>query len=480
MDENNIDNNHDIEQPEQIIPEFNQQPQREQQPQQPSQIYDVGDGQVIVPPKKNKKWTTVVVVILVTVLLGISTFAAISYFYAEKTDEPGPEPTKPLGNSYTVDNPVVAANNKFAFDIYSQYKDSDRNIFLSPFSISSALAMTYEGAKGKTATEMQSVFGFPVDDTMRRTSYATIFEQLNKGDSKSTVSVANALWVDKEYKLHDKYIKVVSDYYGGEATNVDFKTATDQSRLQINKWVEGKTNNKIIDLIEEGLLLPNTRLILTNAIYFKGSWRNEFDKDNTKDKDFRLSTEKTIQAPTMSQYGNYYKYTEDDDQQVIELPYKGNKLSMTVILPKDGKQSAVEASLSATKISDWEKEMSSQKVNIFIPKFKIETSYKLSDTLKEMGMPLAFTDDADFSGMNAEGKDDLKIKEVIHKAFVDVGEEGTEAAAATAVIMVEKSVAIDEEEKPKIFRADHPFIFMIRDNENGNILFLGRINDPRA
>lgn len=400
------------------------------------------------------------------------------YIHSIKNDQ-NESPIRSANNNYEVDDSVVLANNKFAFDIYSQYKDTDDNIFLSPFSISSALAMTYEGAKGDTAAQMQSVFGFPLDDEILRTSYAAIFSQLNKKDSESTVSLANALWIDKKYELQDNYLNIVSDYYGGKATNLDFKADNEQSRLRVNRWVEDTTNNKIKSLIREGSLDPNTKLLLTNAIYFKGSWLNEFYEEDTEDRNFKVNNKNTIKTPTMLRYGDYYSYTEDENQQVIELPYKRNTLSMMIILPRIGKQSVVEASLSAKKIDDWDKEMSEQKVKIFIPKFKIETSYKLGDTLRDMGMPLAFSDNADFSSMNAIGEEGLKISEVIHKAFVDVNEEGTEAAAATDVFCEITGIPTEEPvDKLKIFRANRPFMFLIRDTGSGNILFLGRINDP--
>ena len=378
-------------------------------------------------------------------------------------------------------NSVVNANNRFAFDLYSRYKSKDGNIFYSPYSISSALAMTYEGARGKTAEEMQTVFHFPQDASIRRESFLKIDQQINKKDKKYKLNIANALWAQKDYKFLDDYFGLVEKYYGGKVTNLDFTNETEKSRLIINSWVEKQTNNKIKDLIPPGILNSLTRLVLTNAIYFKGFWLKQFDKKDTKEEDFRVSPDNKIKAQMMRLTGKEanFNYAETDKLQILELPYEGEELSMLILLPKEDDLKAVEESLNSEKLSEWKKLLRNEKVNVYLPKFKFENKYFMAQDLKDMGMPTAFTlgidfgGEADFSGMTGNKK--LNIDMVIHQAFVEVNEEGTEAAAATAV---EMAPAAGPSDRIKIFKADHPFIFIIQNSETGNILFVGRVSDP--
>ncbi|MFH0762728.1 MAG: serpin family protein [Candidatus Omnitrophota bacterium] len=379
-------------------------------------------------------------------------------------------------------NSVVNANNQFAFDLYSKYKSKDGNIFYSPYSISSALAMTYEGARGKTAEEMQAVFHFPQDASRRRDSFLKIYQQINKKDKKYKLSIANALWAQEDYKFLEDYFNLVGKYYGGKTTNLDFINETEKSRLTINSWVEEQTNNKIKDLIPRGILNSLTRLVLTNAIYFKGFWLKQFDKKDTKEEDFRVSPGNKIKTQMMRLTGEEanFNYAETDKLQILELPYEGNDLSMLILLPKEDDLKAMEESLNSEKLSEWKKLLKNEEVNVYLPKFKFETKYFMAQDLKSMGMPTAFSlgidfgGEADFSGMT--GNKRLNIDQVIHQAFVEVNEEGTEAAAATAVVMTEGLSMLP---KPiKIFKADHPFIFIIQDRDTGNILFVGRVSDP--
>ncbi len=368
---------------------------------------------------------------------------------------------------------VVNANNQFAFELYSEFKSQDGNIFFSPHSVSAALAMTYEGAKGKTAKEMQSVLHIPEDAQIRRPAFAGIYNEINKKDKKYKLSTANALWAQKDYNFLDEYIGNVEKYYGGKVTNLDFVTETEKSRQTINKWVEEQTNNKIKDLIPQGVLNGLTRLVLTNAIYFKGTWLLQFDKQNTREEDFRVSSGSTIKVPMMSLTGDDVKfnYAETDNLQILEMPYAGEELSMLLLLPKEDNLSAAEEALNPEKLSELKNTLTEQRVDVYIPKFKFETKYFMAETLKNMGMPTAFSGEADFSGM--DGTKSLFISAVIHQAFVEVNEEGTEAAAATAVVMYTGM-------RPAIpvFRADHPFLFVIQQKETGNILFMGRVNNP--
>jgi len=366
-------------------------------------------------------------------------------------------------------NAVVSANNQFAFELYSRYKENENNVFFSPYSISTALAMTYEGAKEKTAEEMQSVFHFPSDDARKRGN-ARIYNELNKKGKDYTLSTANALWSQNRYKFLGRYLNTTQKYYGGNATNLDFEANPDGSRQIINTWVESQTNNKIKDLIPQGAITPLTRLVLTNAIYFKGNWLTQFDKKKTQDMPFVVNPSTTVTAQMMSISKVKFNYTETQDLQMIELPYKGNELSMLVILPKEGNLKQVENDLSPGKIAELKGKLHETKIPVYLPKFKFETKYLMADDLAKMGMPTAFSPgEADFSGMT--GNKDLFISAVIHQAFVEVNEEGTEAAAATAVVMMMAAM-------PQEFRADHPFIFIIQQKATGNILFMGRVSDP--
>jgi serpin B len=370
---------------------------------------------------------------------------------------------------------VVKANNIFAYDLYRKYASGEGNIFFSPYSIENALAMTYEGAVGKTAEEMLSVLHFPGDENARRNGFQSVNNGINWEDKSYKLSTANALWAQKDYPFRADYFATTSRYYGGNVTNLDFAGDTENSRLTINKWVEEQTNNKIKDLIPAGGVDAITRLVLTNAIYFKGNWLIQFNKNNTKEKDFRASPERIVKARMMSLSGEkaVFRYGETDALQILELPYAGRELSMLLLLPKGDDIKPLENSLTGD-LSAWENTMEERQVDVFLPSFKFETKYNMAKTLKEMGMSTAFSEDADFSGMT--GKKDLFISEVIHQAYVDVNEEGTEAAAATAVIM--KLSAVMDKPKVPVFNADHPFIFLIRENASGNILFMGRVSDP--
>ncbi|PIS38863.1 MAG: proteinase IV [Candidatus Nealsonbacteria bacterium CG08_land_8_20_14_0_20_43_11] len=416
---------------------------------------------------------------IIFILAAIIVVAGGTTLYYFRNQEPTPEPTPVAEDKEATPagiNAAISANNQFALDLYFELKESEGNIFFSPYSISTALAMAYEGARGKTADEMQSVFRFPTNGNLRKSAFAAIHNQLNKPDAKYKLSIANALWAQNDYKFLDEYLTTLQQYYAGKAANVDFKNSTEEVRKTINKWVEDKTNNKIKDLFPQGSLDNMTRLVLTNAIYFKGTWVKQFEKSQTRDEDFRVSSVNTIKVPMMRRTDKNAKfnYMETDNLQILEMPYEGEKLSMIVLLPKNDNLSSLENSLFLDKINDWKNKLWEQRVDVFMPKFTFDTKYFMNETLARMGMPTAFTrDSANFSGM--DGTQNLFIQKVIHQAFVDVNEEGTEAAAATGVSMGITSVGPTQ---IPVFRADHPFIFVIQDRENGNILFLGRVANP--
>jgi serine protease inhibitor len=419
----------------------------------------------------NKNFLTIGIVLLI--VAGVIA-TAVLFLFPYKPNQPAQ--ANDTGSTQQGIQEVVNANNKFAFELYSELnKASDSNIFYSPYSISSAIAMTYEGAKGQTADEMKSVFHFPIRDILR-SNFAAIYNDINKGNSAYELRTGNALWVQEDYPFLQDYTSSVEKYYGGKAANLDFIKETEKSRQTINSFIEEQTNNKIKDLIPSGFLNSLTRLVLTNAIYFKGTWEWEFDKSDTHEQDFKITPTNVVKTPMMY-FDNdkaKFNYADVDGLQILELPYKGEKISMLILLPTENLD-AIESSLTAEKLEEWKSQMKEFKLDaIYLPKFEFDAKYFMKDTLSAMGMPMAFTwPGANFSGM--DGTNNLYISSVIHQAFIKVDEEGTEAAAAAAIVTTFGSAG-----PSNIFRADHPFIFIIQEKETGNILFLGRVIDPRG
>jgi serpin B len=360
--------------------------------------------------------------------------------------------------------------NQLSVELYQQISGNEGNLILSPYSISSALAMVYGGARGETAEQMNDTLYFGGQGPTHP-AFSYLRKTLNSVQEQEQVqlSVANSLWPQTGYAFVPDYLAMTQEFYGSGIEAVDFKADTEAVRTKINGWVEEKTKDKIQDLIPKGMLDPTTRLVLANAIYFKGNWAQQFKKDRTRDMPFTVKPGNEVQVPTMMQTDDF-KLAHAEGLQALELPYEGGDLSMIVLLPseKDG-LSNLEKELSPELIE--ELEFNEHEVMVQLPKFKIEWKLELSKTLAGMGMPLAFTDRADFSGM--DGSKALSIGFVIHQAFVEVNEEGTEAAAATAVGMRATSM-------PPMFIANHPFLFLIRENSTGAILFIGRVANPQS
>ncbi|MCJ7778611.1 MAG: serpin family protein [Sedimentisphaerales bacterium] len=380
----------------------------------------------------------------------------------------------------TAQQAVVKGNNEFALELYAKLRTQEGNLFFSPYSISTALAMAYAGARGETESQMAKALHFSTTPSTAggfASEFGAIVKDLNVRGAKGgyELNVANALWGQRGYGFLAEFLEPIKNNYGGELNEVDFINASETARQTINSWVEKQTRNKIKDLIQQGMLNSMTRLVLTNAIYFKGNWARQFEKDKTKESPFTLISGKEFNVPMMNQTAEF-NYMEADDFQGLELPYVNDELSMIILLPRkvDG-LSSLEEKLVLEKFSGWLSELGKRKVIVSIPKFKMTSQFGLADVLRSMGMTDAFSVKADFSGMN--GKRDIFISAVIHKAYVDVYEEGTEAAAATAVIM--KTTSVMPGQIP-VFRADHPFLFLIRDNKSGSILFIGRAMNPAA
>ncbi len=382
---------------------------------------------------------------------------------------------------------AVKAINGLSVDLYKKLGSQNQgNLFFSPYSISDALAMAYGGARGATEQEMAKTLYFPLEQEKLHESFSDLNAGLKIIQQKGNIeiNVANSLWVQSDYqegadyfKVKEEFLNLTLQYYKSQLNKVDYRDITKAQfiRETINAWVEKNTNNKIKNLVPPDVPDRNTRLILVNAIYFKGKWQDAFKKNDTKPMSFYLNANETKNVDMMHQTGNF-KYSTDDLCHILELPYKGGDLSMVIILPreKDGLIN-LERQLTLEKINSWLPGWRPREVEVYLPKFKLEAAFMLADTLKEMGMPAAFDQkSADFSGMaDFPAAYQLYISKVIHKAFVDVYEEGTEAGAATGMFMDAGGRSL-----PEIFRADHPFIFLIKDNKTGAILFLGRYVKP--
>jgi len=365
----------------------------------------------------------------------------------------------PVNISDNIDfSKTTNANNQFAFDYYTQINEN-KNIFFSPWSITSAFAIVNEGAKGNTAEEIQNVFGL---DQNSKEQFQAINNILNQEKPGYIIEVANSLWLAQDFELYSEYADTVQIYYNGVIEKVNF---ADDGTNVINGWVSDKTRQKIPKLFDPPLA-PNTRLVIANAIYFNGTWAMPFDEKNTRDDKFIITPGEDVTVPFMNK-DSFYNYTAADGFQIVELPYEKNSASMLILLPDriDG-ISSVEEQLTAENLVKWRSEMAKSRLFLQIPKFTLQTEYNLVKDLMALGIVDAFGP-ADFSGISSES---LFIDRAVHKAFVDVNEKGTEAAAATGVTMVESM--------PPTFRADHPFVFVIMDNETGNILFLGKVVNP--
>ncbi len=369
---------------------------------------------------------------------------------------------------------LVDSLNDFSFSFYQQIESREEgNIFFSPYSIFVALSMAYEGAKGNTATEMQNILNILQNDSVSLGSFGRVYNLLNQNQDGYTINTANAFWAHQDYEFLQEYLSLLENFYMAEANELDFSKNVEASEI-INSWIEEQTHDKIKDMIQPDMLSDLTKLVLTNAIYFKGFWANPFSPDDTYETDFKLTLDETVTVNMMKSdsENSISNYTETDDLHILELPYVGNDLSMIIILPKENNISVAESAINAENLSDWMNDLNEIEIDVEIPKFKFEKKYSLNNLLKEMGILDAFLPGiANFSGM--DGTKYLFISEALHQSYVEVNEEGTEAAAATAIVMATSYVPDQKE-----FIADHPFIFLIQHKETGAILFMGRVMNP--
>jgi len=376
----------------------------------------------------------------------------------------------------------IDGNSKFAFDLYSNLKSGQGNLFFSPFSISTALAMTYEGARENTEKEMTDTLHFIDPKSSAHKVFNRIDLSLSQQSKESkeggkngfTLEIANSIWAQKDYNWLPEFLDAMKTNYGAGIYSVDFQNETEKSRLEINKWVEDKTHEKIKDLLQQGIITPATYMVLVNAIYFYGKWMHEFDKKATQDDDFTKLDGRKVKVPFMHQEAES-SYMENELFQALEMSYKDCDIAMLVLLPPINKFEELESKLDSAMLKDVIDNLQENRVRVTFPKMKMENQFDLVKTLSEMGMPDAFVGGiADFSGM--DGTRELFIMHVIHKAYVAIDEKGTEAAAATAVVM--GKVMAPAPPKYIEFKADHPFILLIRDKQTNSILFLGRVLDP--
>lgn len=370
---------------------------------------------------------------------------------------------------------LVASNNQFALELYRRISQMEGNVFFSPYSISSALAMTYAGAREATREQMATALGFSSEEKWIHSGFKKLASIMNDAAEGSglKLAIANALFPQDGYQLRRSYLNLVKRRYGTRITPVDYGEA-EAARETINSWVVDATEGKIQDLIGAGVLDTLTRLVLVNAIYFKANWLHQFDEGQTHEQPFRPTSTTETPVQMMHQKASF-GYAEDEQLQLIELPYRGKNVSMLILLPKemDG-IGQLEETLSGDSLENWTSLLEKTEVNLSLPKFELAFPFRLDEILQEMGMLDAFTGNADFSGI--EESRELFLNAVLHKAFVEVNEKGTEAAAATAVIMQTKSVSFMSTD----FVADHPFIFLIRENHSRSILFLGKFVKPAA
>jgi len=373
---------------------------------------------------------------------------------------------------------VVNGNTAFAADFYRHESFRPGNLFFSPYSISTALAMTYAGARGDTARQMAQVLHFEQSPGELPASFAALAKRMEEiGQARQVdLSVANSLWCQEDFPFLPEFLKLTREFYGAQAHQVNFRTQTEEVRKEINDWVVRKTQDKIQNLIQPGDLSRQTRLVLCDAVYFKGNWAVQFQASKTRPAPFFTTPDHPVQVPMMSQTLSL-RSRDMGDFYLLQVPYTNNVLSMVILLPKakDGLP-ALEKELNATSLSQWRATADaapSARAELILPKFKLNCRLELAHDLGAMGMPAAFEPQADFSGMSANGG--LFISAVVHQAMVDVNEQGTEAAAATGVAV--RSLAIARPMVP-VFRVDHPFIFFLQENQTGSVMFLGRVQDP--
>jgi serpin B len=370
-------------------------------------------------------------------------------------------------------NDLVHGNTTFALDLYSRLKATPGNLFVSPFSISTCLALAYGGARGETAAQMGKVLHFPNADP--HAAFGELQRQMTEAMKPMGVQldIANALWAQQGYSFNPAFIELAQNQYRANIRQIDFMTQAEAAAGEINKWVSEKTRGKIERVLSQGNLTLLTRLVLINAIYFKGNWVTRFEKSETQEQYFHLANGSSIMTPLMHHFQEA-KYMATETFQAVELPYLGNETSMVILLPRQvNGVGQLEQVLSLQLLTTIFSRLNQQEIELFLPRFTMDSQVDLTGVLAALGMRNAFGTTADFSGIR--GGQPLWISGVFHHAWVEVNEQGTEAAAVTAVPLTGGSRAPSS---PPIVRADHPFLFLIRDLRSGSLLFIGRLSAP--
>ncbi len=381
---------------------------------------------------------------------------------------------------------LAQGNGSFAFDLYQTLVSEEGNLFYSPYSISAALAMTYAGARGETERQIEDTLRFLLPQDRLHPAFNTLDSELASRDEgpgdeegeRFRLNIANAVWGQQDYEFLGPFLDILAESYGAGVRPVDFVGSPEESRVTINDWVAERTEDRIRDLIPPDIINSLTRMVLTNAIYFNAGWRYPFNEGGTTTAPFNLLDGSSVDVPMMSTM-NDFGYASGEGYQAVDLPYVGDELSMTILLPDEGRFGEFEDGLEASLVDSIIGEIAVRNVDLKMPRFEFESKFLLAEAFKGMGMSNPFGPaTADFSGMDGKsclaGDDScLYIRDIVHKAFVSVDEKGTEAAAATAVVMQLESAPLD----PVSVTVDRPFIFLIRDRETKTILFVGRVQE---
>lgn len=376
---------------------------------------------------------------------------------------------------------IRAGNTDFAGDLYRHVAADNpgADVVFSPFSISTALSMVWLGARGTTADEIAAAMRFQLPGTSHHSAWRDLLERFDGEELQDIdLRIANRLWGERGYQFLETYLEQGLEYYNAPLEELDFSGNPEPSRVAINEWVEEQTADRIKDLIPPGAIDPTTRLVLTNAIYMKADWARPFPHDKTHEGDFTRADGDTMTVSFMNQ-STRFPYGEWNDWQVLNLPYRGGRLAMAVLLPQEtGALPTLEEGFDLGGAMTFVRDgLETRQVQVKLPRFRSELSTGLNQVLQSMGMQTAFGLQADFSGMS--GNDELYLSSVVHKAFIEVDEEGTEAAAATAAIMAVKSIILEPEDVVE-FQATHPFMYIIHDMETGAVLFMGRVMEPQT